>query len=198
MRDSLVDARRYALALVVACVGLAAGAAPARADCASGADYVAEVMAGTVKVLPDGTSRKCGGPIPMLRENVGTGEVALLPDHCAAGWYVDECVPAGTYRYGFATAYDCSEGGCAGVQYYVTTTVPAMASPCTPSSGSMGVTAYTGAVPWASSSLSLKECPSRGGCALPGRRALGTVGFDVALFGVSLVWILRRRRASRR
>jgi hypothetical protein len=73
--DSLL-ALRPRLALATATLVLAVTAASgASADCSNGADCLATVDTNTVQVLPDGTARKCGGPIAMLRQNVETGEV---------------------------------------------------------------------------------------------------------------------------
>ena len=181
------------LALPAALLLCVAGAGVARADCSGGAEYNVTVTGNTVQVLPELTARKCGGPIGMLRQNVDTGEVVELANDCDEGRYVDECVPPGDYRYGFATAYDCSEQGCGGVQYYVAVIAPTPVSPCVRSGTSTEATAYSAPVPWASSSSSLRECPSGCGCSAPGR---GALGFDGAVVALSLVALWRRRRAT--
>jgi hypothetical protein len=66
--------------------------------------------------------RSCPQPAGMLRQKVDTGEVVLLPQSCTprrvaphgvadmahkGACYLDECVPPGTYRYGFARPLEC-------------------------------------------------------------------------------------------
>ena len=53
----------------------------------------------------------------LLREDVASGDVVQLAAYCAEcgpcqGFgdetcFFDECVPAGTYRYGFLVPYEC-------------------------------------------------------------------------------------------
>jgi hypothetical protein len=54
----------------------------------------------------------------MLRQSVGTGEVVRLPQNCTnrrtdpaahrGACYIDECVPPGTYRYGYGRPLECA------------------------------------------------------------------------------------------
>jgi hypothetical protein len=183
---------------VMAIAAIASAAADARADCNSGADYLvtaSTTVPGTVTVRLEGTNRTCGDGAAMLRQNVATGEVVLLFDHCVTGAYVDECVPAGTYRYGFSPPYDCSEKGCGEVAYYGEVTVTGAEPGCTRSPGNAPPGPHDVPPPWAASQSSHMECPGGCGCTMPGR---GVLGFDGALVAISLVSLWRRRRRTGR
>ena len=73
----------------------------------------------------------------MLRQNKASGEIMALGAYCGgdAGMlgescYVDERVPAGTYRYGYQTPKCCHT--CCGAYYYTEVAVPTDPSPsCT-------------------------------------------------------------------
>jgi hypothetical protein len=180
--------------LALASIAVLCSTGRARADCSSGAEYGAVVNANTVQISLEETSRTCGGAIPMLRQDTQTGAVVELAGECVSGQYVDECVPPGVYHYGFATPYDCSEQGCAGVAYYVEVTVPSAADGCVRSAGNSAPAAYAGTVPWASSTSPTLFCPSGCNCSTPGR---GVLGIEGALAGLSLVFLVRRRRTNR-
>jgi hypothetical protein len=171
----------------------------ARADCSTGGEYVVHVKGTTVEVLPESSQPMCGGSVPMLRQDVVSGEVVQLAGSCVDGEYVDECVPPGIYRYGFATAFDCSENHCgSGVEYWGAATVDADATEddagaCTRSAGNTAPAPYAGNVPWPASGTQSKACPS--GCACSSTS--GTVlSIDGALVVLSLIWVLRRGRAA--
>jgi hypothetical protein len=125
---------------------------PAHADCALGDSYSGTVSGSTVQITAISSSdRSCPDSGGMLRESAG-GEIVKLADFCATGAYVDECVPAGTYRYGFATPYTCNSSACGGSDYYTEVTVTqALSATCMRSSGDPGPTAAT-SVPWGDSS----------------------------------------------
>src|SRR5262245_20247546 len=82
----------------------------ALANAARPVTYDVTVEGDTVRVCPvNFADRKCPDPGGMLRQNVDTGEVVRLVDDCDAGCYVDRCVVPGSYRYGFATPYECKK-----------------------------------------------------------------------------------------
>ncbi len=71
-----------------------------------------EVSGNTVLICPlyFPTCQGCG---PLVRENVATGEIVELSKRCATiqiRCFVDECVPAGTYRYGLSKDDRCNRG----------------------------------------------------------------------------------------
>jgi hypothetical protein len=167
----------------------------AKADCAAGANYAVTVQNTTVRVLPIATSRNCGGSIPMLRQDVASGAIVQLFGYCAQGAYVDECVPPGTYRYGFAVPYDCSEQGCGAVYYWGTATATASISTgCSLSAGNAAPTPYPGPAPWPADGSNYKNCSS--GCTFSVLRS-GPMSLHASLAALTVLWALwkRRRRA---
>jgi hypothetical protein len=143
----------------------------ASANCAMPTTYEVTVLSNTVTICPmNYQDRGCPDPEGMLRE--GGGSVVKLADRCIDGsrperCYVDDCVPAGEYKYGFATPYECCES-CCGTDYYVTATV-ANDPPtrCVPGveGGNGGESPYTGEVPWGDSS---SICDYQGGGGIGG------------------------------
>jgi hypothetical protein len=129
----------------------------AHADCAVPRDYVAKVNGNQVTVCPtysagDGTCPQTAGMLRVGLSDAGN-TIEKLPDFCEAppsslltngtSCYVDECVPPGTYQYGYATPLDCAQscGGEFAVEVSVTTTL----SGCTSDAGAL--TSVT-SVPW--------------------------------------------------
>jgi hypothetical protein len=169
---------------------------PAAADCANGADYYVTVNGSTVAVRPEGTVRRCGGPIPMLRQDTSTGEVVELSGYCVSSAYVDECVPLGTYRYGFATPYDCSEHGCGSVYYWASAQVTSAGAACQRNLSDAVPTPYAAGAPWPNSdSGRAKDCP--GGCACSTQQR-GVFDFDAVWVAGSFALFWGNRRAARR
>jgi hypothetical protein len=78
----------------------------------------------TVVVCPvTSTGRGCPDGGDILRQSVTTGEVVTLQGDCVpneSGYvdlaglpcFLDECVPPGTYRYGFGSPFGCFEWEC--------------------------------------------------------------------------------------
>jgi len=113
--------------LLVAAVALALSAAPtiARADCGMPLSYVLQVQANTVTVCSTATGLagvplldggafhpSCPTPGGVVRVDTATGVATRIPDVCgqgaSEGCYVDECVPAGNYQYGYGDPYPCA------------------------------------------------------------------------------------------
>lgn len=128
---------------------------PAQANCAMPKDYHATVEGNTVTVCAQG---QCDTAGTLLREDVATGTVVELSSCTGtdAGPYsacwVDECVAAGSYRYGLKSPYSCCSA-CCGTYYYGAgllsdnaTVVTAPLGECTPS-GEVPA-AYAGKPPW--------------------------------------------------
>lgn len=154
---------RYLLAASILATTLAPSLA--RADCALGAYYQVAVDANTVTVCPEATKRKCGDAIGLLRQNTADGTVVIVNDVCSNNCYVDSCVPPGTYRYGFATPYDCSEAGCGDLALFEEATVEsALPEGCTPAGST---TPATTELPWdpGASATKFKKCDNGCGCA---------------------------------
>jgi hypothetical protein len=178
-------------------------ASHARADCASAASY--DVTVGLVAptsvsiAIDEGDSDElCGGTVPMLRQNIDTGAVVELADYCDQTSYIDECVPAGRYRYGLVQPLPCE--GCGGTPYFEAITVPAASGSCTPTTGDPGPISYTGALPWkspvgASATLDIDYvCNNGEGC--NGSGSLRVHAFDLLALLGGIAWTVRRRRSA--
>jgi hypothetical protein len=146
-------------------------------------------------------SRGCPDPGGMLRQNVKTGEVVKLNDACKGderesdpGCYLDACVPAGTYRYGFAKPYACQSSS-ASTDYWEDITV---ADGCKGEATKHA--AFEGKVPWEGKEQAICHYQGGGsngdnGCA---HCTVGAVGSRLApaLFALGLGLMLLRRRET--
>jgi hypothetical protein len=175
---------------------------PARADCDSGAGYHASLDSTTptsVDIDLIDTARTCPDPSGMLRQDETTGAVVRLADTCSSpNIYVDECVPAGTYRYGYATPFDCSESACSGVGLFDEITVTASPTGCTRSTGDPGPTAVTTMPPWGvggpdSGLAQYKDCPHGCACGSVGGGRTRVVSVDIVIGACALAWMVVRR-----
>jgi hypothetical protein len=168
----------------------------ASANCAMPVSYRARVNANTVTIEPlNFGERGCPDSAGMLRENVRTGELVKLADYCSgvtkpgtasesasSAAYVDECVPAGTYRYGFAKPYDCHPSSCS-TDYTVEAVIePTVAILCTRSPDNSAPTAAT-TKPWIANETiceySARPNPATGGApntSVPSGGTPGLVG----------------------
>jgi hypothetical protein len=137
-------------------------------------------MGNTVTVCLEGTARTCGGAVPMLRQDEATGTVVELGDACENNCYVDECVPPGKYRYGFATPFDCSEAGCGTGEMFAEAEISSAIAGCTPTSGNPGPTPTPTAAPWGTGSdiSTTNHCDGHGCTTAPGERR-GVFSFDM-------------------
>lgn len=178
-----------------------------RADCSNGATYRITVAMNAVTICPSGTARQCGSSIDLLRQSAADGSVVVVGNACSstsAACYVDQCVPPGTYRYGYATPYDCSEAGCGSVALFsqaeVTNPLP---TGCVPASAAP--TATSAPPPWpngpADANVSrFKTCGS-GGCTYAAASDRGLVRLLDALavaLGLGLIAVRARRRTRAR
>ena len=104
----------------------------------------------------------------ILRRNVATGEVVSLDSQSCIGadWttdplvMVDQCVPAGTYEYGFPAAQECYDGS-----DFFEATVTAELGACTRTVPAPA--AYEKSVPWDKTKMCKTGC-SASGVAAPG------------------------------
>jgi hypothetical protein len=85
------------------------------------AGYHARVKGNSVTICPQLLNdRACPQAEGMLRQSVETGEVVRLAQQCTrqrvgsaahhGACYLDECVPPGRYRYGYARPLECVGG----------------------------------------------------------------------------------------
>lgn len=128
-------------------------ALPARANCAMPVSYEASVTGNTVTVAPTGYGGgTCPQPGGMLRQDPTSGAIVKLADFCTTNAngdkaYVDECVPEGSYRYGFAEPYSCDSSAC-NTDYFTDVTVSnPLDANCARSADNAGPTAAN-SVPW--------------------------------------------------
>jgi hypothetical protein len=152
----------------------------ASANCAMPTTYEVTVFPNnTVTICPmNYQGRGCPDPEGLLRE--GGGEIVKVADKCVDGrrperCYVDDCVPAGEYKYGFATPYECCET-CCGTDYYATAIVTSdPPTPCVSGGdgGEGGDDSGAGGVPWGDS---YSICDYQGGSARGGTGGGGTGG----------------------
>lgn len=177
----------------------------AHADCATSGEYQAAVTANTVTVGPLDihSARRCGTGIELLRQNLADGAVVTVGNLCDdRGQHIDECVPPGNYRYGYAVPFDCSEAGCGYVTLYLgVTVVSELASTCARTAGGAEPTPTETTVPWQSGdsgSTRFKKCDSGGGCGVTTSKARQTVRWlDLLAFGAGLGMMAMRSRLSR-
>lgn len=198
------------LLAAAALAGLAAAPAAARANCARPVGYEATVTGRTVVIQPvDPDGRGCPDAGGLLRQDVATGETVRLADFCGpAGLdpglglpYLDECVPGGTFRYGFAAPYSCVPMACSTEYFTVVTMAPAPPG-CIRSEGNAAPTA-AGAPPWGDRQ---EVCPQQSdfwggmfedgfGCSTAPSGSATVLLLDgaVLLFGLALLRRQRRR-----
>jgi hypothetical protein len=174
----------------------------ASADCANSGDYHVVVDANKVTVGPldPGSARRCGVGLELLRQNLADGAVVNVGNTCIdQGQHLDECVPPGKYRYGYATPFDCSESGCGSVALYIGVTVSAkLTTDCI--RGSTAPAAVATKVPWSDGDPAVtrfKKC-SDGGCGVRSSSRSAVRLFDLLAFGAGVYLIALRSRTSRR
>lgn len=101
------------LGLVTVLAAHPVGIREARANCAVWLYTVtADSDTGRVTICADGVECAAGGVL--LREDLETGEVYELQGNCTESTFescfIDECVPAGAYRYGTPEPLQCGCG----------------------------------------------------------------------------------------
>lgn len=205
------------LAALFSAASVVAAAAPARANCSRPVGYDATVTGNTVLVEPVGFNpRACPDADGMLRQSVETGDIVELADYCQPGVevaaYVDECVPPGKYRYGFAKPYTCVSSACSTSYYVVATVTDALASDCMRSAGN-AAPASVASAPWGDSATicNYQEHPCEvpggdpgcdtgeksSGCSVALTPGTGSViGANLAALLAGLVWMRRRRNVA--
>lgn len=178
-----------------------------RANCARPVDYEVRLEGSTVVVQPwNFEERGCGGVEPMLRQDASTGATVQLAEFCGAQVdpsygrpYLDECVPAGTYRYGFARPYSCAPYAC-GTWRWEEITVATDPVGCTRSSGNPGPSAYA-PVGWGGEGQGAKICgygedpADAAGCATAPGASGAVLLLDAAALALGWALLRRRRRA---
>jgi hypothetical protein len=206
LRD-VCNMKQIALRLLISGLCIVLMPSFARADCAPGPDYSASVGTDSISVCPSGGGRDCGSDIGLLRQNVADGAVVVIGNNCGNGCYTDYCVPPGTYRYGYATPFDCSQAGCYGrVALFVEATMHVWVSQtCTGTNNTSAPIATSVTPPWGTSSADagidrFKTCSSGGGgCATVtnDRRTVRIIDALALGFGILLMGLRAHRRRSK-
>jgi hypothetical protein len=135
-------------------------------NCARPTNYYITVENNTVAVAPlNFQKRTCPDASGMLRQNIATGETVKLADYCATtgkdgpfkyssetSSYLDECVPAGKYRYGFAKPYECCSSCCGTLLYGEAEVTTLLTTDCRRATGNHEPVA-TANMPWSHTSM---------------------------------------------
>ena len=139
---------------VLALIAGVTTAPSAFAVCLGVVSYTASPAGTSVVVTPDNLTRRVcrmGGTEIMLRQNIETGAIVRMPDACSGQGWRDECVPRGTYRYGFAMPYECCPQ-CCNTDYFIEITVmldPPANCEATRDPANPRPMPYAGQAPWA-------------------------------------------------
>ena len=123
-----------------------------------------------------------------------TGEVVTVGPNCQDSCYHDPCVPAGTYRYGYALPYDCDTASASGAYYYDVIEVEATGIGCVVPPDYAPATPYAEKPPWDGKDNRLCKGTYEGPGACDIGRATATVFALQALALAAGLWLLRRRR----
>jgi hypothetical protein len=131
----------------------------------------------------------------LLRQSVDGGEVVEITACDTAACFLDECVAAGSYRYGLVDPFHCTDSG-----------APALLASITIAGADASCVRTTpdplpaADVPWSSSSGNWVNCSSGGtghsGCASAPAASSTGAGLAMLLAG-ALLWRWRARRRSR-
>lgn len=146
------------IGITSACFGIAAAMiawhTSAHANCAMPVGYKVKATGNSVSICPSNhDDRACPDASGMLREDATSHDVVKLDDFCSGeGYsgpcYLDECVPPGTWYYGFADPYQCCSA-CCGTSFYTAVEVTdELPEGCERSEGNEGPVAFAGVKPW--------------------------------------------------
>lgn len=163
----------------------------ARADSAPPLTYwIHEDTPGSVRICPS-MGKTCPDRV-LLRRDVATGAIVSMTA-CGTGiasdCYLDECVPAGRYQYGFQVPYACDDRW--GSYYYAQEDVAGAPANCTRTLPAPEVAA---SVPWKTSEVICEGsygADGMFGCSNAG----GVVGLNLLAIGAGIA-LRRRRRAG--
>jgi len=189
--------RRLPISAAMA-AGTSLVAGGARGNVAAPRSYQAEVNGSTVTICLEFGGPLCGTEGGLLRQRADGSEVVLLPERCDAkkACYVDECVPAGSYRYGLARPFEC--GGTSSAEYFTEVTVAGTAAACAPALGPERPAPYPAGVPWGSSNVACRGGYGCGHCAVPAAASPdGGLWAGGAALATAAALALRRRARRR-
>jgi hypothetical protein len=199
----------------VACAAVAAALGvpgAARANCAAPVTYGLAVEGNTVRIQPTDGVRGCPDPGGMLRQTPASGDAVLLAEFCGLGSvsglepyptapYVDECVPPGVHRYGFARPYDCAPSACGTYRFAEIEVTAPLPAGCERSPGNAAPTPVAAGA-WTEQNRLV--CGYRGGdddgplgCGTVPAGSGAVVLLDALALGLGVALLRRRARARR-
>lgn len=180
-RKPIIVSAAFIAMIMVQLIGLRA----AQANCAIWT-YRTEFDPETGHLVVCGDDRDCSAGDVLIREDLETGEVFEISGNCGEGYdascFVDECVPAGSFRYGTEEPLAC---GCGVSEIFTNVEIVDALEGCEPSNAAELVLREEGA-PWGNQATI--DCP--GGCAaasnpthvgVPALMLLGLLGLTLAL-----------------
>lgn len=185
--------RRGVAALLGLAAALTAGAPrAARANCALYGGYGVTVTGTSAAICGSGEPEWVECPGQGLIRRDASGRAVLITTCDAKGCFLDECVPPGTYQYGRLDPFPCG-AGCA-TEWYGTASATADVSSCTRTIAAP--VAFTGTVPWGSSSIrcTYHSNADSGGCASSGAGAV--LGVNALALALGLLLLRRRARGG--
>jgi uncharacterized protein (TIGR03382 family) len=193
-------------------------APPARANCGVPVTYSTRFQQGSVFIYPTAWGSEGCSDASVLRENVATGEVVRLAGFCTecegnimyapegATCHLDECVPPGTYRYGYEHPFGCEPSAC-GTYYYSEVIVDASAVGCSHREGNAPPQHYASGGRWTDDPLICSygfgspdagpgpaENDKGSGCATAPDVPATVFAFQLLLLALGLLLRRRRRR----
>jgi MYXO-CTERM domain-containing protein len=190
--------------VVAALLALVLAPRLAHADCAAGPHYTLTAGGNIVTVCERDEAALCTPytqPSTFLRQDEASGEVVSIAATCdPMGCFNDECVPPGTYRYGLASPFPCSAGGCPVIiPYFEEVTVTAALSSCTRDPTSPAPMATTMTPPWVRGTniVASMTCPGCG-CGTVGSDRDKVLAVDFLVAAVGLAAVIARRRPPHR
>jgi hypothetical protein len=191
--------RPRSLSFALAAIALVASPRVARADSPAPDTYFIQVDSNTVRICVSNGTRQCPGGGDLLRENALTGTAVKLAEFCTtSGCYLDECVPQGTYRYGYLEPLACQSSS--GTYYFDEAAVATPLGTCERSAGNAAPTAYPGALPWTDDPVKCESTYGKCGCSVSRSSSSAQLGVFV-IQGIALVagiFFWRRRRTGSR
>ena len=183
-------------------------ASPASANIAGPQTYIASVDGNSVYVGAYGHNVECPREGGMLRMKLSDASVVRLDDFCgdepSQDCYLDECVPPGHYRYGYAEPFVCDDGYAGDPQMFAEIGIASeLPEDCTLSAGNDGPSQYTGDADHLYSQI-LRECDwseddsddGAGPCAVaaPGVQARAALPLLMLACGIVALLLSRHRR----
>ena len=188
-----VVAKPFCLALLFGLTALLGLVATADANAPAPPEYLIEVQDNTVFICT--TYGECPSQGTLLREGAGEEVVSLSTcgSHNGRQCYVDECVPAGSYRYGLEAPYECSRYY--DPPYYGNVVVTSELDQCERTLTATSPEDYADPVPWLGQDQ-WQNCDSPPNCSIGGA-ADPVFGLQLLALCTGVLLVVRRRASKR-